>query len=238
MILYLLAIGSPTHPIPPDSWDKWAASYQWGVYYGYPVLVHAPSPLFAHQYSHAWVDFRGKKDSYANYFLNSRYATLANRAYSQDVWYRDRNLWGITSAHGPIVGTCSGKTYRVGIGYPPDQGNNDGTIAPTAVGGSVAFTPHESISTLRYMYEHYHQRLWGLYGLKDSLNASCEPNWFDNDYIGIDVGAMLVMIENYRSNLGWNAFMKNPEIGKAMTDVGFVPDNHMVYLPLVMRQFQ
>jgi hypothetical protein len=227
MILYLLAIGSPTHPIPSSSWDTWASTYRWGAYYGYPVLVHAPSPLFAHQYSHAWVDFRGKKDDYANYFLNSRYATLANRAYSLDVWYPGRNLWGITSSHGPVAGTCSGKAFRWDghIGYPPDPGNNDGTIAPTAAGGSVAFTPNESISTLRDMYEDYHQRLWGLYGLKDSLNARCEPNWFDNDYIGIDVGAMLLMIENYRSNPGWNTFMKNPEIGKAMTDVGFVPDN-------------
>jgi uncharacterized repeat protein (TIGR01451 family) len=74
------------------------------------------------------------------------------------------------------------------------------------------------------MYDHYHQRLWGLYGLKDSLNARCEPYWFDNDYIGIDVGAMLLTIENYRSNLVWNTFMRNGEITTAMEEVGFVPD--------------
>ena len=247
MILYLLAIGSPTHPISATSWISWASTYQWGAYYGYPVLVHGPSPLFAHQYSHAWVDFEGKRDAYANYFRNSRYATLANRAYCRDVWYPDpdhdlwgittshgpiTDLWGITTSHGPIAGTCSGKAYRMGIGYPPDHGNNDGTIAPTAAGGSIVFTPHESTLTLRYMYDHYHQRLWGLHGLKDSLNAWCEPDWFDNDYMGIDVGAMLLMIENYRpqspqdprSGLVWDAFMRNQEITQAMEAVGFISD--------------
>lgn len=233
MILYLLAIGSPTHPIPATSWISWAESYQdnWGAYYGYPVLSWPP--LFIHQYSHSWIDFRGKRDDYVNYFRNSWYATLANRAYSKDVWYPDPpfDLWGFTSSDGPNevicsenTCTCSGWNYRA-YGYPPDPGINDGTIAPTAAGGSIVFTPKHSISTLRYMYEHYHQRLWGLYGLKDSSNATCDPVWFDNDYIGIDVGAMLLMIENYRSSLVWNTFMQNQEITDAMAAVGFSPDN-------------
>ena len=94
MLLYLLALGSRTHPIPPGSWDRWAATYQWGAYYGYPVLIHGPGPLFAHQYPQAWFDLRGKRDAYVNYFRNSRYATLANRAYSRDVWYPVRRLVG------------------------------------------------------------------------------------------------------------------------------------------------
>jgi hypothetical protein len=228
MILYLLAIGSPTHPISATAWISWTDTYRWGAYYGYPVLVHGPSSLFGHQYSHAWVDFRGQHDGYANYFQNSRYATIVHRAHCLDVWYPGLDVWGITSSHGPIAGTCSGKTYRVGIGYPPDTGNNDGTVAPTAAGGSIAFTPEESISTLRYMYENYHQRLWGLYGFKDSMNGACDPEWFDNDYIGIDVGAMGVMIENYRSGLVWDIFMRNDDIQTAMQGVGFRPDHsHM-----------
>ena len=224
MILYLLAIGSPTHSIPATSWISWAGSYKWGAYYGYPVLT-CPA-LFTHQYSHCWVDFRGKRDDYANYFRNSRYATLANRAYSKDVWYPDPvDLWGIMSCDGPVEGTCSEQVYRGNIGYPPDTGYNDGTIAPTAAGGSIVFAPDYSISALRYMYEHYHQKLWGLYGLKDSLNVACEPDWFDNDHIGIDVGATLIMIENYRSNLIWDTFMQNQEITEAMEAVGFVPDD-------------
>jgi hypothetical protein len=236
LILYLLAIGSPTHSIPSDSWDKWAATYQWGTYEGYTMVVHPPGPLFAHQYPQAWVDFRCKKDQYVNYFINSRFATLANRAYSERVWYPNPpfDLWGFTASDGPISNTCTGKTY-VAYGYPPDPGVNDGTVAPTAAGGSIVFTPKESISSLRYMYEHYHDRLWGLFGLKDSLNVKCEPGWFDNDYVGIDVGIMLIMIENHRSGLIWNVFMRNGEIVEAMREVGFVPDPTCIYLPLVQK---
>jgi hypothetical protein len=242
LILYLMAIGSPTHPIPTDSWDKWASTYTWGTgeYYASPILLHGPGPLFAHQYPQAWVDFRGKKDKYVNYFNNSRLATLANRDYSIGAWFPNPpfDLWGFTASDGPglIIGnTCTGKTY-VAYGYPPDPGVNDGTVAPTAVGGSIVFAPQESISTLRYMYEHYHDRLWGLFGLKDSLNvAKCEPGWIDNDYIGIDVGISLIMIENYRTGLIWNNFMRNTEIMDAMNKVGFVADGTTNYLPLVLK---
>ena len=230
MILYLMAIGSPTHPIPSSSWGAWAATYQWGTYYGMRILTCPP--LFTHQYSHCWVDFKNVEDDYADYFRNSIYATLANRAYSREVWYPELDLWGITASDGPLTSTCtptsttcfcSGKAYLANQGYPPDTLNNNGTIAPTAAGGSIVFTPEHSISTLRYMYDNYHQKLWGLYGLKDSLNIKCEPDWFDNDYIGIDVGTMLVMIENYRTGLVWNKFMRNREIKEAMRSVGFGP---------------
>lgn len=233
LILYLLAIGSPTHPIPADSWDKWAATYITGTYEGYTLVVHGPGPLFAHQFPQAWLDLRCKKDEYVNYFNNSRSATLANRAYSQRVWYPNPpfDLWGFTASDGPITSTCKGTAY-LDYGYPPDPGRNNGTIAPSAVGGSIAFTPKESISSLRYMYEHYHDRLWGLFGLKDSLNVKCEPGWFDNDYIGIDVGILLIMIENYRTGLIWNDFMRNTEIADAMKEAGFV---YTVYLPLVLK---
>jgi hypothetical protein len=279
MILYLLAIGSPTCPISATSWMSWASDYKyhWGAYYGYPVL--ASPALFTHQYSHCWIDFRDKRDDYTNYFLNSVYATLADRAYSKDVWYPDPNtdLWGITPSEGPLTSTCAitstcptsgmgaawpwlitttcdigcthavtstcdltsaceGTTYHYGVGYPPEgivekdgiiTPMNDGTIAPTAAGGSIVFTPDYSISTLRYMYGNYNQKLWGLYGLKDSLNVRCEPGWFANEYIGINVGAMLIMIENYRSDLVWVNFMRNEEIVEAMQDVGFSRDNEI-----------
>lgn len=227
MLLYLLAIGSPTHPIPSSSWGAWAATYEWGTYYDMRILT-CPA-LFTHQYSHCWVDFRNVVDDYADYFQNSTYATLANRNCSRE-WYPDIDLWGITVSDGPLTSTCtptsttclcSGKTYLTDQGCPPPGRNNNGTIAPTAAGGSIVFTPQQSISTLRYMYEHYHQKLGGLYGLKDSLNVKCEPDWFDNDYIGIDVGAMLVMMENYRTGLIWDTFMRNREIREAMRKVGF-----------------
>ncbi|MCS6844452.1 MAG: hypothetical protein NZ528_09070 [Caldilineales bacterium] len=187
-------------------------------------------PLFTHQYSHAWVDFRGVQDDHADYFRNSTYATLANRSYARTVRYPDRDLWGITAADGPITQgctpanpacVCSGTTYLTDQGYPPDTGANNGTVAPTAAGGSIVFTPEQSLSTLRHMFDAYGPRLWGVYGLKDALNLRCEPDWFANDYVGIDVGAMLVMIENYRSRLVWRVFMRNREIRDAMDRVGF-----------------
>jgi hypothetical protein len=238
LILYLLAMGSPQHSIPPDSWGTWAATYQWGTYYGYNILIHPPGPLFAHQYPQAWVDFWCKKDNYVDYFLNSRSATLANRAYAEDVWYANPpyDLWGFTAADGPIARTCQGNMYQ-DFGFPPDNGRNNGTIAPAAAGGSIVFTPKESIATLRYMYEHFHDRLWGLFGLKDSLNAACDPVWIDNDYVGIDTGITLIMIENYRSRLVWNTFMANPEIRGALALAGFVADAACTYsyVPLASK---
>jgi hypothetical protein len=222
MILYLLAIGSPTHPVPASAWASWADSYGWGAHYGHPVLTCPP--LFTHQYSHCWVDFRGKRDAYANYFRNSRHATLANRAYARDHLYPEAELWGLTACDGPEPDSCGGKTYRTDLGYPPDAGGNDGTIAPTAAAGSIVFAPEPAMATLRYQYERFHPRLWGLYGLKDALNAQCDPAWIDNDYVGIDVGAMVLMIENYRSGLVWDTFMENQEIAAAMAAVGFVKD--------------
>lgn len=230
MVLYLLALGSRTHPIPASSWDAWAATYQWGIYYGYPVLIHPPGPLFAHQYPQAWFDLRNKRDAYVSYFCNSRNATRANRAYSRDKWYPTDDLWGFTASDGPASGTCQGKGYAA-YGYPPAPEINDGTVAPTAVGGSIVFTPIESMTTLRTMYVSYHDRLWGLFGLKDSLNARCNPVWIDNDYIGIDVGIMVAMIENYRSKLIWNTFMRNPEVPRAMNKAGLGPD--LVFLPFI-----
>ena len=267
MILYLLAIGSPTHPVSPTAWISWANTYKehWGAFYGYPVL--ACPALFTHQYSHCWIDFRNKRDNYTNYFRNSVYASLANRAYSNDVWYPDVDLWGSTASYGPLTATCrvtttcppregtwaawrpwvepgtcdenapctsavtstcaagvdKGTAYH-SYGYPPEVEWNDGTIAPTAAGGSIVFTPDYSISTLRHMYEKYFRKLWGFQGLKDSLNIRSEPDWFANDYVGIDVGAMLLMIENYGTGFVWDIFMRNQEVGGAMRAVGFVTD--------------
>ena len=238
MILYLLAIGSPTHPIPPGSWEKWASTYAWGSPYGNPILLHKPGPLFAHQYSQAWVDFSGRKDKVVDYFVNSRLATLANRRYSEEQWYPypTYDLWGLTASDGPEGDTCTGNKYQ-GFGFPPepDPDVNNGTIAPSAAGGSIVFTPAESISTLRFMFAHYPDRLWGLFGLKDSLNVKCEPGWFDNDYIGLDQGISLIMIENYRTGLVWNNFMRNTEIGEAMEKAGFVTEATFVYLPLIIK---
>lgn len=213
MITYILAIGSPKHSIPASCWDEgWAKYYPWGEYKGKRVAMCPP--LFAHQYAHTWLDLKNKKDKYVDYFRNSLYATLANREYCLKNLYPGKDLWGLTFCDGP---------FDYGIyGYPPLQGNveRDATIAPTGAAGSIIFTPSESISSLKYMYDNYKGRLWGKYGFYDSF--SLKHNWFDKDYICFDQGVFVTNIENYRTGLLWKYFMKNKSVRKAMDKIGFV----------------
>lgn len=233
MILYLLAIGSPTHPIPAETWKKIARPV--GSYGGYPVIQMPP--LFTHQYSHAWIDFRNKNDGFADYFQNSINATLANRQFCIDQSSKfstyGPNSWGLTASDGPFG-------YRA-YGAPPGWADHDGTVAPTACGGSIVFTPEESLACLKHFYEMHEDRLWGLYGFSDSFNL--KRDWFASDVIGIDQGTILLMIENYRSELIWKTMNKNPFLQKALKDVGFVegtketpfPDPPQFMAPYVER---
>lgn len=213
MITYILAIGAPKHSIPVDCWDKgWAVHYRWGEYKGKKVVMCPP--LFAHQYPHTWIDFRNKKDKYVDYFRNSVYATLANREYCLTKLYPGKDVWGLTFCDGP---------FDYGIyGYPPLQGNveRDATIAPTGTAGSILFTPSETISSLKYMYDNYRDRLWGKYGFYDSF--SLKHNWFDKDYICFDQGVFVTNIENYRTGLIWKYFMRNKYVKNALDKIGFV----------------
>ena len=219
MILYVLALGSPTHPIPANAWYGWTSGYDWETYYRM-TFIRFP-PLFGHQYTQVWVDFRGIQDAFTrnrdiDYFENSRRATLANRAYcvANPLGWEGYgpNLWGLTASDGP-----TGYKAR---GAPPAQ-NDDGTIAPTAAGGSIVFTPDESIAALRHMYDAYRTRIWGPYGFRDAFNL--EADWFDTDYIGIDQGPILLMIENYRTEGVWERFMKNADILRGLERAGFQP---------------
>jgi len=213
MITYILAMGSPAHPIPSECWDEgWARYYRWGTYSG-KTFITCP-PMFAHQYSHLWIDFRNRRDHHTDYFRNSIYATRENRRYCLEKLYPGKDVWGLTFCDGPF-------DYGV-YGYPPKAGNvdRDATIAPTAPAASIVFTPAESISTLRYMYQNYKDKLWGKYGFKDSF--SLKHNWFDDDYLALDQGAMLMMIENYRTGFIWKYFMKDPDVKKGLDRAGFV----------------
>jgi len=221
MIMYILAAGSPTHPLtdPVRSWNAWTSGYSWETHYGYQFVVFPP--LFGHQYSHTWIDFRDINDTYMSnrgitYFENSRRATLANREYCIEnpgnfVGYGE-NVWGITASDYP-----HGYIAR---GAPPAM-NDDGTIAPTAAGGSMPFTPDESLAALRYMCEEFKDELWGKYGFKDAFNLT--HNWFASDYIGIDQGAIILMIENYRTGHVWDVFMQNEDVQNGLSAVGFQP---------------
>lgn len=211
MIMYLLAIGSPTHPIPPKSWHAIARPV--GSYKEYR-LIQMP-PLFTHQYSHIWVDFRDQNDGYADYFKNSINATLANRAFAMDQASRYEsygpNSWGLTASNGPFG-------YRA-YGAPPGWAVHDGTIAPTGCGSSIVFTPEKSLTCLRYFYEELGDKIWGRYGFSDAFNL--DKKWFDDQVNAIDQGALLLMIENYRSELIWKIMKKNTAIQNAMQAVGF-----------------
>lgn len=218
MIMNILALGSPTHPVPTSTWSAWTSGYSWQTHYGYSY-VNFP-PLFGHQYSHCWIDFRNIQDAYMKnkgitYFENSRRATLAQREYcianpGKFKGYGE-NVWGITASDG-----YNGYKAR---GAPPAQGD-DGTISPTAPGGSIPFAPEVCIPALKYMYDTYRQSLWTKYGFCDAFNFTV--NWWSSIVIGIDQGPFVLMIENYFSGKVWDTFMQNPDIQRGLERAGFV----------------
>jgi hypothetical protein len=222
MILYILAAGSPTHPVtdPTQAWNRWTSGYNWGTQYGYTYLIFPP--LFGHQYSHCWIDFRGIQDAYmrahgSDYFVNSIRATLAQRAYcianpAHRVGYGP-NLWGLTASDDP--------NGYLAHGAPPPQ-NDNGTIAPTAAGGAVPFAPPEALIVLQNLYNTYHFPLWDRYGFRDAFNLTV--NWWDLDYLGIDEGPIIVGIENYRTGRVWSRFMQNPDVQRGLERCGFIPE--------------
>jgi hypothetical protein len=247
MLLYLLALGSPTHAVAPEAWAEWTLPYRFATFYGQQHLLFPP--LFGHQYSHAWVDFRGIRDApmrrhELDYFENSRRATLAQRAWAIDNPRRweglGEDVWGVTACDGPadVELPVHGETRRfwtyagrgVGPGFPVD----DGTLAPTAAGGSVPFAPEVTIPALRVMKERYGEHLWGQYGFLDAFNPTFQfavplrhgkvvpgVGWFDTDYLGIDQGPILLMIENHRSGLVWRLMRRNPHLRRGLERAGF-----------------
>lgn len=240
MILLVLAIGSPTHSIPPDSWAKWCEPYQWANYQNQDHLNF--SPLFGHQYSQMYIDFRGITDPYMkekgiDYFENSRRATYANRAYCLENPLKfegyGEHQWGLTACDGPKWekrafngDTLSFKEYSA-RGASALYIDDDGTIAPTAAGGSVPFAPEICIPALEHMWNRYYGQLVQEYGFKDAFNLSytfcegCEKGWFDKDYLGIDQGPILIQTENHLSGLVWEVLKKNPYIRNGLKLAGF-----------------
>ena len=212
MILDLLAIGSPSHPIPASEWDAWSRPR---VTSGGRTFVAGTAPLFIHQYAQAYVDFRGKCDRHGlNYFDNSTQATLAQREYMEKHgaaygWSKD--VWGLTASD-----TCTGG--YAAWGAPPLEGPVDGTVVPSAPGGSLMFTPHESLAALEEMKTRF-PRTYGRYGFTDSFHPV--TGCVNNDVLGIDQGITLLSAANLSGGDVWEQFMKNPEIAAAMTKTGF-----------------
>ena len=224
MILYILAMGAPAHAIPGSAWTAWTSGYNWlSNQYGYSFLGFPP--LFGHQYSHCWIDFRNIADSYIvakgiTYAENTRRATLAQQAYciANPGGFTGYGalLWGLTACDGPTGTGYLGYSAR---GAPGPGTTDDGTIAPTAAGGSLPFTPEISIPTLRNMYDQYRTTLWTPYGFADAFNL--KANWWDPDVIGIDQGPIALMTENYRTGSLWSRSMTNANIRAGLIAAGF-----------------
>lgn len=246
MILYVLALGSPTHPIPETAWKAWTQNYYWDTYQGQEHVNFGP--LFGHQYSHVWIDFKGIQDDYMrkkgiDYAENTRRATLANWSYCKQnpKKYKDYSdkIWGLTACDGPVDWLAKHDPQRRCIeqweqfmgysarGVASDYLTDDGTIAPTAAGGSVPFAPEICLPALESMWTNYGDSLVGAYGFKDAFNPSFNAcgklpkGWFDIDYLGIDQGPIILMLENYRSGFLWNLMKKNPYIRKGLFEAGF-----------------
>ena len=214
-ILYMLAIASPTHPISARSW--YAFKRQRMNYVGYSYVTTIGVPLFMHQYPHAWIDYRQRREQRGwrtDFFLNSISATRAHRAFCIELAKEfpgyGPDMWGITASD-------SIKGY-VAWGGPPRDPAIDGTIVPAAAGGSLMFTPDISLQTLRTMKEKFGEKIYGRYGFTDAFNPN--NGWIDTDVIGINVGIMLLSAENLRSAVVWRWFMRNAEIPKAMDLIG------------------
>jgi hypothetical protein len=210
-LLYVLAIGSPTHPISADSWYAWQRPfYQYGNY-----QFISGGPLFTHQYSHAWIDFRNRRDrGFVDFFLNSVNATRANRQYCLNLGLPGTfgpAIWGITASDGP-------KGYRI-YGEIKAFEPVDGTVAPAAPAGSLMFTPDISIPALEGIREHFGDRVFGRYGFVDGYNPTLQ--WFDTDVVGIDVGITLLSAENLLTGNVWRWFMANEPASHAMELIGF-----------------
>jgi hypothetical protein len=239
MILYFLALGSPTHPVGPEGWEFFTERYHWATHYGQEHLNFMP--LFGHQYSHVWVDFRGITDKYMktkkiDYFENSRRATYVHRTYAIEnpnrwIDYSD-SIWGMTACDGPkdTVFTVNGikrdfRSYSA-RGTGADEHLDDGTIAPTAAGGSVAFAPEIAVPALKAIRNKYGSKVWTKYGFIDAFNPTyitpATPHgWFDHDYLGIDQGPIALMIENHRNGFIWEVMKKNPYIVQGIRRAGF-----------------
>lgn len=229
MGLYLLGIGAKDNPLPPETWAAWKREPIVGVE---GRMFIQGGALFTHQFAHAWFDFRGLRDAYGDYWQNSVDATLAQRNWSAEqsgrfpFWSRD--LWGVT--------TSDSAAGYVSWGIPLKKTNDhyDGTLVPCAPGGSLPFAPRECLTSLKKMREAGGETLWGRYGFADAFNL--QTGWVGSDVVGIDLGITLLMAENLRSGLVWNAFMCAPEVQRGMKLAGFTEQLRIEPVKVAMGQ--
>lgn len=250
MLMYILALGSPTHPIEPEAWTEWMSTYKdtYGKFNGQEFLSFGPQ--FGHQYSHVWIDFRGIMDAFNrekgfDYFENSRRASYAQRAYARENPLRwrgyDSEIWGLTACDGPAdTVQIYNNEERGFFTYAARSAASihildDGTIAPTASVASIAFAPEIAIPAIRAFRARFGEHLYQKYGFLDAVNPSFTftdvplrhgriiegIGWIGDDYLGIDQGPIVAMIENYRSGLIWSVMRNNPHIRRGLKRAGF-----------------
>jgi hypothetical protein len=240
MIVYLLAIASPTHPVGPELYyTGWAGQSQaaqlyrkaWSgsaegskyangtTYFGTRLDVGAGSggPLFFAHYSYLGFDPHSLTDLYANYFENNRQMATINRAYCIANPEKRKgygaNAWGLTAADGP-------RGYHPSA---PDKEHDQGTVAPTGALASFPYTPDASMAALKYFYREQGERLWGIYGPRDAYNA--DEDWVSPIYMGLNQAPITVMVENYRTGLIWKWFHSNPEIQTMLEKLDATTEN-------------
>jgi hypothetical protein len=226
LILYLLAIGSPTHPIPKECWYKWQVEEP--ELYG-PFRYIGKAPIFTYQFPHAWIDFRGLKDKDGlgtDWFENSKQATWAHRQYCIDISHDfpgcySEDIWGITPSDGLYPNGMPGYISWHGPRYPyaPIYPLINGTVVPCAPAGSMMFEPELCLKAIKEMKRKHGTLIYGRYGFADAFHPV--SGWVSPYVIGIDVGITFLSTENARTGNVWKWFMKNEEVAKAMEKVGF-----------------
>ncbi|HEY3065848.1 MAG TPA: glucoamylase family protein [Methylomirabilota bacterium] len=250
MLVYLLALGSPTFPVNLEAWQEWTSTYDkhWGTLFGQQFLRFGP--LFGHQYTHVWVDLRDIRDAYMerrglDYFENSRRAVYAQQAYAVANPRRCRDygetVWGISASDGPadvLIQDPSGDRRRfrsyAARGIDLTGRKDDCTVAPTAVVASLPFAPEIVIPAALDMHRRFGEHIYSKYGFLDAFNRTFtfevplrhgrhvpDFGWVAGDYLGIDQGAIVTMIENYRSALVWRVMRKNLYLRRGLEQAGF-----------------
>ena len=214
ILSYILAMGSPTHPIPRECWDSFIRPVS--KYGSFELIYVSDGSLFQYLFPLAWLDLRDKHDKYADYWQNAKKAVYANKKYCLDnensyATYRE-GFWGLSASLSP-----SG--YK-NFGALPGRNKHNGTVAPYAVAGSIPLVPEFAIANYRYIYDKLPSAV-AQYGLTDAFNV--DRRWVSPYYISIDQGLTLLMIENYRSGVIWKYFMRNDYVKKGLEAAGFVP---------------
>jgi len=237
LLLYLLGLGSPTHPLPPESYAAFCATYEWKDIYGRELLYSGP--LFTHQLSHLWVDFRGIRDAFmrqrgTDYFENSRQATFVQQEYAirnpLEFEGYGEHCWGFTACDGPgwIKRTVNGveRQFYDYIARGAPYGPDDGTVAPWVVVASLPFAPEIVIPTVRHLAT-LQLGMTKPYGFKPSFNQTfavedSPTGWWVTPYhFGVDQGPIVLMIENYRSGLIWDIMRRCPYVVEGLRRAGF-----------------